>query len=110
MIEDLRQKYGYPIQRMCEVFGVSRSGFYAWQCREPTARQLEEGRLEAAIKAAHKRGRGTYGREKIQEELSEVDGIMVGLHRIRRIRRKLGLYCRQYKEETYEIVQPNQIN
>ena len=66
MIENLRQKYGYPVQRMCEVFGVSRSGFYAWQRREPTARQLEEGRLEVAIKAAHKRGRGTYGREKIQ--------------------------------------------
>ena len=46
----------------------------------------------------HKRGRGTYGREKIQEELSEIDGIIVGLHRIRRIRRKLGLYCIQKKK------------
>ena len=83
---------------MCAVFGVSRSGFYAWQRREPTARQLEEARLEVAIEAAHKRGRGTYGREKIQEELAEVDGITVGLHRIRRIRRKLGLCCIQKKK------------
>jgi putative transposase len=98
MMENLRQEHGYPVKRMCEVFEVSRSGFYAWQRREPTARQLEEGRLEVAIKAAHKRGRGTYGREKIQKELSEVDGITVGLHRIRRIRRKLGLYCIQKKK------------
>jgi putative transposase len=83
---------------MCEVFGVARSGFYAWQRREPTARQLEEARLEVAIKAAHKRGRGTYGREKIQEELLEVDGITVGLHRIRRIRHKLDLRCIQKKK------------
>ncbi|MBU0495887.1 MAG: IS3 family transposase, partial [Chloroflexi bacterium] len=39
-----------------------------------------------------------YGREKIQEELFDVDGITIGIHRIRRIRHKLGLRCIQKKK------------
>jgi len=97
-METLRQDHGYAVERMCRVFGVSRSGFYAWQRKEPTARQREEARLEVAIKAAHERGRGTYGPEKIQQELADVDGITVGVHRVKRIRRKLGLRCKQKRK------------
>ncbi len=102
-METLRHQEGYSVDRMCRVFDISRSGFYAWCKKEPTARQQEEGRLEVAIKAAHERGRGTYGSEKIQEELADVEGIRVGVHRIKRIRRKLGLRCKQklkYKATT----------
>lgn len=98
MIDALRQKYGFPVGPLCRTLGMSRSGYYAWQRRGPSARQQEEGRLEVAIKAAHERGRGVYGPEKIQQELAEVDRITVGVHRIKRIRRKLGLHCRQSKK------------
>ena len=97
-MKDLRQRYNYPVQLMSKALDVSQSGFYAWLNREPTTRQLEDCHLEVAIKAAHKRGRGTYGREKIQEELFDVDGITVGIYRIRRIRHKLGLRCIQKKK------------
>ena len=51
-------------------------------------------RLEVAIKAVHRRTRETYGAERLQRELAE-DGIRVGICRIKRIKRKLGLRCKQ---------------
>jgi transposase InsO family protein len=51
-------------------------------------------RLELEIRAAHKRTRQTYGPERLQQDLAD-NGIVVGVHRIKRIRKKLGLRCRQ---------------
>ena len=28
----------FPVQRMCRVLGVGRSGYYAWQRRSPSSR------------------------------------------------------------------------
>lgn len=91
----LRREQGYPIARLCQALGLSPSGYHARQRREPTERQQQTARLEVAIKAAHDRGRGTYGAEKIQEELAEVEGIKAGIHQIKRIRRKHNLRCKQ---------------
>ena len=57
----------------------------------------EEMRLELEIKAAHKRTRWTYGPERLQHDLAE-HGIQVGICRIRRIRKKLGLHCKQKRK------------
>jgi putative transposase len=54
----------------------------------------EEARLEIEIKAAHRRTRETYGPERLQRDLA-AHGVHVGRHRIKRLRRKLGLRCRQ---------------
>lgn len=55
------------------------------------------GRLEVEILAAYNRTRGTYGAERLQEDLA-FHGIKVGIHRIKRICRKLGLKCKQKKK------------
>jgi putative transposase len=49
------------------------------------------------ISAAHKRTRETYGAERLKEDLAS-HGVEVGIHRIKRIRRKLGLRCKQKKK------------
>jgi transposase InsO family protein len=49
------------------------------------------------IRAAHKRTRQTYGPERLQHELAE-HGIKMGICRIKRIRKKLGLYCKQKRK------------
>lgn len=87
----------YPIALMSRVYGVSASGYYAWDGRRPSARAQEEARLEAEIQAAHKRSRETYGPERLQNDLKG-HGIQVGVHRIKRIRRKLGLRCKQKRK------------
>ena len=73
---------------------VSTSGFYDYLSRPLSRHAREEARLEIEIKAAHKRTRQTYGPARLQHELVE-QGIRVGICRIRRIRKKLGLVCKQ---------------
>jgi transposase InsO family protein len=90
-------RFQYSIGRMCYFLGVSKSGYYKWLNRRPSKRVQEEGRLEVEIKAAHKRTRETYGPERLQQELKE-QGVSVGICRIRRIRKKLGIRCKQRKK------------
>ncbi len=87
----------YPIAILSRVLKVSTSGFYAWLNRPPSTQSKEEMRLEVAIKAAHRRARQTYGAERLQPELAE-DGIRVGICRIKRIKKKLGLGCKQKRK------------
>ena len=49
------------------------------------------------IRAAHKRTRETCGPERPQADLA-AHGIKVGICRIRRIRKKLGIRCKQIKK------------
>jgi transposase InsO family protein len=79
---------------MSRVFSVSRSGFYAWVGRKPSRHTQEDERLKVAIKAAHKRTRQTYGVRRLQPELAD-DVFVAGRDRIERLRRELGLRCKQ---------------
>ncbi len=94
----LRLEYDYPVEKMSNVFDVSKSGYYAWLQRYRSKRQEESARLETAIKAAHERGRGTYGPERLQEELAKVDKVIIGRDKLKRVRRKLGIKCKQVRK------------
>jgi transposase InsO family protein len=60
-------------------------------------RAQEEIRIEAEIRAAHKRTRQSCGPERLQKDLAE-NGVQVGVCRIKRIRKKLGIQCKQKKK------------
>lgn len=87
-------KRPFPLTVSCRTLRVSRSGFYAWRRRPPSTRSGQEGRLRAEIRAAHERTRQTCGPERPQRDPA-AHGVRVGVHRIKRIRRRLGLRCRQ---------------
>jgi putative transposase len=89
----------YPVPLMSRVFDVSASGYYAWIERPPSRRAQEDARLEVEIKAAHTRTRQTCGPERLQYDLVE-HGIQIGVCRIKRIRKKLGIRCKQTKKYT----------
>jgi putative transposase len=95
VIRELR--LAYCVALLCRVLEVTTSGYYAWVKRPVTIRQREEMRLELEIHAAHNRTRQTYGPERLQRDLFD-NGVVVGVHRIKRIRRKLGLRCRQKRK------------
>ena len=92
MMKQLR--LDYPTSVLSRMLVVSASGYYAWVDRPPSKRAREEVRLELEIKAAHKRTRQTYGPERLQRDLAE-HGVRVGIGRIKRIRKKLGIRCKQ---------------
>jgi putative transposase len=87
----------YPLVVMCRVFDVSRSGYHAFVSRRPSTRAQENARLCVAIQAAHQRTRETYGPERLQDELRD-DGFKAGVSRIKRLRKQLGLRCKQVRK------------
>jgi transposase InsO family protein len=87
----------YPLSMLCRMLKVSASGFHAHRGRGPSRRAQEEPRLEIEIRAAHQRTRQTYGPERLQRDLAAY-GVRVGVHRIKRVRRKLGLRCKQRRK------------
>jgi transposase InsO family protein len=95
MIKQMRLQY--PIPFLQRVLNVSSSSYYAWINRKPSKRSQEDARLEAEIKAAHKRTKETCGPERLQKNMAD-HGIQVGVCRIRRIRKKLGIICKQVKK------------
>jgi putative transposase len=100
-MRQLRLKY--PIPLLSRMLDVSASGYYAWRDRPLSQHDREELRLEVEIKAAHKRTKQTYGAERLQCDLAE-NGVRVGICRIKRIRTKLGIRCKQkrkFKATTY---------
>jgi transposase InsO family protein len=94
-MKELRLKYPIPLMR--RIMSVSASGYYAWVDRPLSNRAQEEMRLELEIKAADKRTRQTYGPERLQRDLAE-HGVKVGICRIKRIRKKLGIRCKQKRK------------
>ncbi len=96
MIDQLRKQH--PVTHLCTLLDVAKSGYQAWSSGKVVPpHRLEEMRLLVAIRAAHERGRGTYGPKKIRTELAE-QGIVVGLNRIRRLRKQHGIRCTHKKK------------
>jgi transposase InsO family protein len=88
------EKARWPVDTLCDVLGVSRSGYYAWKVRPPAARVTEDARLVVEIKAAYAVGRGGYGSPRVQRELQK-KGRRVGKKRIERLMRCEGIRARQ---------------
>jgi putative transposase len=59
----------WPIKIQCALFQVSRSGFYAWRGREPSATDLRREALTEKIQEVHQASRETYGSPRVHAEL-----------------------------------------
>jgi Integrase core domain/HTH-like domain len=85
------EKGNHPISVMCELFGVSASGFHAWRRRAPSDRQLIDAWLLELIRKIHSENRGVYGSPRVHAELRLAHGIRVGRKRVERLMRQAGL-------------------
>ncbi|MDP3071768.1 MAG: IS3 family transposase [Opitutaceae bacterium] len=84
----------YPINRLCAVFAVSRSGYYAWSQAPVSARRQREQLLRTKIALVHQQSRETYGSPRVTIELQR-QGEQVGRHRVARLMHEDGLRGRQ---------------
>jgi len=80
----------YPVATMCRVLEVSRSGYYAWRKRGPSARAQADAALTERIREVHEDSRKTYGSPRIHAELQE-EGQRVGRKRVARLMGAAGL-------------------
>lgn len=87
-IEAHRQTW--PVARMCRALQVSRSGFYSWRCRVPSARARANQVLLRHLREQHLVTRRAYGAVKMWQHLVRL-GIACGKHRVARLRRLHGL-------------------
>ncbi|UQA57104.1 IS3 family transposase [Polyangium aurulentum] len=88
------EKAFFPVSVLCDVLGVSRSGFYAWSKHPAPRRKASDAQLAAEIVAAHRRSRGTYGSPRVHAEL-RARGLRVGKKRVERLMRERGLEARR---------------
>lgn len=88
------EKACWPIEILCAVLDVSRSGFYAWRKRPPAARVVADAALGVAIRESHGRGRSAYGSPRIHRDLA-ARGLRVGRKRVERLMRENGIEARR---------------
>ena len=107
----------FRLTRMCRVLQVSRSGFYAWQRRETSARTQANQRLIARMRVLHQQTREAYGARKMWQLLKR-EGLVCGRHRVARLRRVAGImalrrrrYIRTVQVRQHETPAiPNRLN
>jgi transposase InsO family protein len=80
----------FRIGTMCEVLGVSRSGYYAWRRRPRSLREETNAKLTEMIRGIHEQSRRIYGSPRIYATLQQ-RGIACGRHRVARLMREEGI-------------------
>lgn len=85
-----RERAHFPLRVLCRVVGVSVSGFHDDERRKASPRIDPDATVRVAMRALHKASRGTYGRIRLVEGLTD-QGFEVGAKRIRRLMREEGL-------------------
>lgn len=83
-------KAEHSLAQLCAAFGVTRSGYHAWEQAAPSARAQADAALSVQIQAVYARHRGRYGSPRIQQELA-AQGQRHGQKRIARLMRAAGL-------------------
>ncbi len=92
-----KERSNYPVKLMARVLTVSRSGFYAWLRRSPSARKNNDEKIKPLVRAVHEFSRKTYGPRRIQSELAD-NGVIIGRDKIARLRKEMGIKCIQNKK------------
>src|SRR5262245_6074173 len=60
----------FPVRLMCRVLSLSRSGFYAWLNREPSAQAARREAVGAALEQTYYRCKRRYGAPRLTRELN----------------------------------------
>ena len=113
-IEENNRQYG--VQKMCRVLKVSRSGYYGWEIKPVSKRELFDNRLITEIKQVHVASRENYGTIKTWKAL-KIKGISCGKHKVARLRKVNGIASKRRKRfkvttlsKNTKWIAPNRLN
>ncbi len=79
----------WSVMEMCRVLAVSRSGFYDWESRRPSDREIGDRQLTIEIEALWECSARTYGSPRVHAWLQR-QGFQVSRKRVARIMRDQG--------------------
>jgi hypothetical protein len=94
-IDEMKDRY--PITMLCKLFGVTRSGYYAYLKRKVKPDTQEEQDLMTTIKRVYEESNGTYGYRRIQAQL-EREGWKINHKRVYNRMLEMGLKSRIRKK------------
>ena len=100
----------HRLTRLCQVVGVSRSGYYAWRGRPVSVRAAANARLVEQMQRLHRQTKARYGAIKLWRAL-RLAGVVCGRHRVARLRRQHGLLAQRVRRfrvmiERHEFAPP----
>ncbi len=111
-----QHKHEFPIVVMCNVLGVSESGFYAWRKRPTCRRKQEDAQLRQEIRQVFHTHQGRYGSPRIRRDLAD-QGRQISGKRVARLMREAKLSARRKrrrvvttKSDASHPVAPNLLN
>lgn len=108
----------WPVQVQCDVLAVSRSGYYAWRRRPPSATAFRSAQLVERIRQIHARPHhANYGAPRVHRELL-VEGLSCNRKTVEKLMSRTGLRaktCRRFRVQTTDSrhdlpIAPNRVN
>ncbi len=91
------QACNHSVVVLCRSLNVSRSGYYSWRARKPSANAVKNNSLAENISDIHKETLYTYGSPRMHAELTD-KGHQTSRGRVERLMRKHGLAAIQGKK------------
>jgi putative transposase len=88
----------WPVGVMCDTFGVSSQGFYAWQQRPTSQQQLRRDALLVEIRDAHAESKQRYGSPRIHAELVKGRDVKCSVNTIAKLMRQEGIRAKSAKK------------
>lgn len=93
-IEDHQEEF--PVEAMCRVLAVSRSGYYAWQQRPQSPQAKRQAELVEQIRQVHEESRQVYGSPRVHRELA-AQGVKCSKNTVAKLMHKSGVCSKMRK-------------
>ena len=94
----------YPVALLCDVLGVSTSGYYDSRDRPPSARAERHQRIQEAVQEVHAESHGVFGSVKVAKVLERREDLEPACRNtVAAAMRELGLksrVCKRFKPTT----------
>ncbi len=90
------QQPRHSIAVLCRAMKVSRSGYYDWLNRPPSARTIEDQQLWPKIERMHHACREAYGARRLRDALRKT-GVCCSKHRIARLKRANQVWTKRHR-------------
>lgn len=89
----VKHRATWPVPVLCDALGVSRSGFYAWVRRAPSARARRHATLGPGVPTSFLTSDRTYGARRVWRDVLEA-GHRVSQHQVEHLMRGQALRAR----------------
>lgn len=87
----------FKVARMCEVFEVSRSGYYAWKTRPASTRESSQQELISVMQEIHAQTREVYGSPRMHQELLD-RGYEISENTVAKLMKTAGIQAKTKKK------------